>query len=153
MTRWHRRCWQTEFESIARSFKYHRPRGIVGAGFEEPNALVQLQGTSEEPNVLATCLPLMDHLHAKSQNCWPGPRFDLGSVNDRISRLIPAGFYYKTFMWRPWNSYARVIRKAAGLGQVPKTTESESYEKTIPSLRHPHRRCRAEWPSRRSSCR
>jgi len=114
---------------VARSFKYHRPRGIVGAGFEEPNALVQLQGTSEEPNVLATCLPLTDHLHAKSQNCWPGPRFDLGSVNDRISRLIPAGFYYKTFMWRPWNSYARVIRKAAGLGQVPKTTESESYEK------------------------
>ena len=80
---------------VARSFKYHRPRGIVGAGFEEPNALVQLQGTSEEPNVLATCLPLTDHLHAKSQNCWPGPRFDLGGVNDRISRLIPAGFYYK----------------------------------------------------------
>ena len=114
---------------VARSFKYHRPRGIVGAGFEEPNALVQLQGASEEPNVLATCLPLTDHLHAKSQNCWPGPRFDLGSVNDRISRLIPAGFYYKTFMWRPWDSYARVIRKAAGLGQIPKTTESEYYEK------------------------
>ena len=114
---------------VARSFKYHRPRGIVGAGFEEPNALVQLQGESEEPNVLATCLPLTDHLHAKSQNCWPGPRFDLGSVNDWMSRLIPAGFYYKTFMWRPWNSYARVIRKAAGLGQIPKTTESEFYEK------------------------
>jgi len=114
---------------VARSLKYHRPRGIVGAGFEEPNALVQLQGTTDEPNVLATCLPLTDHLHAKSQNCWPGPRFDLGSVNDRISRLIPAGFYYKTFMWRPWNSYARVIRKAAGLGQIPKTTECEFYEK------------------------
>jgi len=114
---------------VARSLKYHRPRGVVGAGFEEPNALVQLQGTSEEPNVLATCLPLTDHLHAKSQNCWPGPRFDLGGVNDRISRLIPAGFYYKTFMWRPWSSYARIIRKAAGLGQIPKTTESEHYEK------------------------
>ena len=114
---------------IARSFKYHRPRGVVGAGFEETNALVQIQGGSEEPNVLATCLPLTVDLRAKSQNCWPGPRFDLGGVNDRISRLIPAGFYYKTFMWRPWSSYAKVIRKAAGLGQIPNTSESGHYEK------------------------
>ena len=114
---------------VARSFKYHRPRGVIGTGFEEPNALVQVLGKDEEPNVQATCLPLSEGLSAKSQNCWPGPEFDLGGINDRISRLIPAGFYYKTFMWRPWNSYAQVIRKAAGLGEIPKVRENGHYEK------------------------
>ncbi len=114
---------------VARSIKYHRPRGVVTAGFEEPNGLVQLLGASEEPNVRMTCLPLTDNLEVESVNCWPGLRFDLGALNDRISRAIPAGFYYKTFMWRPWSAYARFIRRAAGLGRAPKTTTPENYEK------------------------
>ena len=114
---------------VARSFKYHRPRGVIGSSFEEPNALVQVLGQGEEPNVQATCLPLSEGLSAKSQNCWPGLRFDLGGINDWISRLIPAGFYYKTFIWRPWNTYAQIIRKTAGLGEIPKTKDDAHYEK------------------------
>ena len=85
---------------VGRSFKYHRPRGIVSAGAEEPNALVQLaRGARTEPNVRATQQELYDGLTAASQNCWPSVRFDVGAVNDALSRLFPAGFYYKTFMW------------------------------------------------------
>ena len=114
---------------VARSFKYHRPRGIMSAGVEETNALVQRLGKSEEPNVLATRLQLSDGLEVESVNCWPGLYFDLGVVSDSLSRLIPAGFYYKTFMWRPWSSYATYIRRAAGLGRIPETASVESYEK------------------------
>ena len=85
---------------VARSFKYHRPRGIYTAGVEEPNALLQIgEGARSEPNVRATVQQLYDGLVAASQNRWPSLRFDVGAVNDAASRLIPAGFYYKTFMW------------------------------------------------------
>nr|MBA3479290.1 (2Fe-2S)-binding protein [Lautropia sp.] len=99
---------------VGRSFKYHRPRGIFGAGSEDPNALVQLaRGARTEPNVRATTLELHDGLAATSQNCWPSVRFDIGAINDVISPLVPAGFYYKTFMWPPtpgwWLRYEHAI--------------------------------------------
>jgi heterotetrameric sarcosine oxidase alpha subunit len=117
----------------ARSFKYHRPRGIFGAGSEEPNALVQLgSGARTEPNVRATTQELYDGLTAASQNCWPSARFDIGAINDLASRLIPAGFYYKTFMWPPtprwWLRYEQLIRRAAGIGRAPVSPDPDQYE-------------------------
>ena len=116
---------------VGRSFKYHRPRGIVAAGADEPNAIVQLDGDDDEPNVLATTLLLRDGLSARSVNCWPGVGFDLGAVNDRLSPLIPAGFYYKTFMGLPggWNFYGRLVRRMAGLGTAPREAGRHAYEK------------------------
>ncbi|MSQ69995.1 MAG: sarcosine oxidase subunit alpha family protein [Betaproteobacteria bacterium] len=107
---------------VGRSFKFHRPRGVVALGVEEPNALVQLRAPRQEPNVLATTLPLAQGLAAASVNCWPGPGFDLGAIADRFHRLMPAGFYYKTFMGRgrAWPFFERFIRRAAGLGFVPR---------------------------------
>jgi len=85
---------------VGRSFKYHRPRGIVTAGADEPNALIQLgSGAHSEPNMRATQVELFDGLVASSQNCWPSVDLDLGSINDWLSPFFPAGFYYKTFMW------------------------------------------------------
>src|ERR671918_572889 len=79
---------------IARSFKYHRPRGILSAGAEEPNALVQLRhGARTEPNARATQIELYEGLVAASQNCWPSVRFDIGALGNALSRLLPAGFY------------------------------------------------------------
>ena len=78
---------------VGRSFKYHRPRGILTAGIEEPNAIVQLSGSADEPNVPATCLELSEGLTASSVNCWPSLRFDVGAINDRLHALFPAGFY------------------------------------------------------------
>src|SRR5262249_15983063 len=100
---------------VARSFKYHRPRGIFSAGSEEPNALVQLaRGALTEPNVRATTAELYDGLSASSQNRWPSLAIDIGAVNGALARLLPAGFYYKTFMWpstpRAWLEYERFIR-------------------------------------------
>ena len=83
---------------VGRSFKYHRPRGIVSAGAEEPNAIVQLDGDEDEPNARATTLALREGLSARSVNCRPGVGFDLAAINDRLSPLLAAGFYYKTFM-------------------------------------------------------
>jgi len=107
---------------IARSFKYHRPRGIVTAGPEEPCALVDVIGPQgREPNCLATTLPLYEGLRVRSQNCWPSLAFDLGSINDGLSRLLPAGFYYKTFMAPGWaweRLYEPLIRRAAGFGAL-----------------------------------
>ncbi|HEX4618434.1 MAG TPA: 2Fe-2S iron-sulfur cluster-binding protein, partial [Steroidobacteraceae bacterium] len=86
-----------------RSFKYHRPRGIVTCGPEEPCALVDVIGEAgREPNQLATTLTLCEGLVALSQNRWPSLRFDVLSVNDRLGRFLPAGFYYKTFMAPGW---------------------------------------------------
>jgi sarcosine oxidase, subunit alpha len=117
---------------VGRSFKYHRPRGIVAAGPEEPNALVQLgRGARTEPNVRATQIELYDGLIAHSQNCWPSLEFDLGAVSDRLSPLLPAGFYYKTFMWpRSWwrDVYERAIRATAGLGKAPTEPDPDRYE-------------------------
>ena len=87
---------------VGRSFKYHRPRGILTAGSEEPNALIQLGiGARTEPNIRATEIELYEGLEAESQNCWPSVDFDIGEANNLLSRLFPAGFYYKTFKWPP----------------------------------------------------
>jgi sarcosine oxidase subunit alpha len=103
---------------VGRSFKYHRPRGILTAGSEEPNALVELRlGARREPNTRATVAELFEGLDAKSQNRWPSLAFDVGAINSLFSPLFVAGFYYKTFMWPAafWEKlYEPVIRRAAG---------------------------------------
>jgi sarcosine oxidase subunit alpha len=117
---------------IGRSFKYHRPRGIVAAGVEEPNALVTVRDGAgrEDPNTRATAVPLRDGLAAFSQNRWPNLRFDVGVLNNALSPLWSAGFYYKTFMWprRAWRTfYEPLIRKAAGLGRAPSSADPDRY--------------------------
>jgi len=107
---------------LGRSFKYHRPRGIVTAGADEPAALVDVLGAEgREPNVLATTLRLRDGLEAVSQNRWPSLRLDAMAVNGAFARFLPAGFYYKTFMAPGWaweKVYEPLIRRAAGLGRL-----------------------------------
>lgn len=116
-----------------RSFKYHRPRGILTAGSEEPNALVELRsGAHLEPNTKATMAELFDGLDAKSQNRWPSLNFDLLSVNSLLSSVFVAGFYYKTFMWPAafWEKvYEPMIRRAAGLGRASDAADPDHYEK------------------------
>ncbi len=117
---------------VGRSFKYHRPRGILGAGTEEPNALVRIgTGHASEPNLRATRIALHDGMVATSQNCWPSLRFDIGAVNNLLHRLLPAGFYYKTFMWpaNRWQTYEHWIRRAAGLGRAPEGRDPDRYDK------------------------
>ena len=116
---------------VGRSFKYHRPRGLLTCGPEEPNALVQLLSDGDQPNLRATEIPLVEGLEAKSVNCWPSARFDIGAVNDWLSPLFPAGFYYKTFMAGPWDFYSRFIRKAAGLGLSPSERDPGRYERVF----------------------
>ena len=119
---------------VGRSFKYHRPRGIFTAGPEEPNALLQLgEDPRTDPNSRATQTELVDGLVARSQNCWPSVEFDIGAVNSSLSRMFPAGFYYKTFMWPAslWMQYEAVIRRAAGLGQSPTRRDPDRYDKTF----------------------
>ena len=117
---------------VGRSFKYHRPRGIMTAGSEEPNAIVQLNGNTQftEPNVRATEIEIYEGLEAESQNCWPNVNFDIGGINNFIAPILPAGFYYKTFMWPPnfWKLYEFFIRHSAGLGKSPKRTDKEIYD-------------------------
>ena len=116
---------------VGRSFKYHRPRGIFSAGVEEPNALVELRtGNRLEPNSLATTTELFDGLEAASQNRWPNLRFDVSQINTALSRFLPAGFYYKTFMWPTnlWMTYEHVIRKAAGMGIASREPDPDRYE-------------------------
>ena len=118
---------------VARSFKYHRPRGIFSAGSEEPNALVQLaRDARTEPNVRATIVELFDGLFATSQNRWPSLAFDVGAINDVFFRFLPAGFYYKTFMWPPspqaWLRYEHMIRAAAGMGRAATEADPDTYE-------------------------
>ncbi len=117
---------------VGRSFKYHRPRGVFGLGVEEPNALVTVgSGARREPNVRATQLELYEGLVATSQNRWPSLALDVGAVNDLLSPLLPAGFYYKTFMWPAswWMRYERLIRRAAGLGRAATEADADRYEK------------------------
>ena len=117
---------------VGRSFKYHRPRGIVSAGPEEPNALVRIgSGAHALPNLPATTVELYEGLEASSINCWPGVGFDLGAVANLCSRVLPAGFYYKTFMWPhgAWMWYEKFIRRAAGLGRTPDAPDPDRYEK------------------------
>ena len=118
---------------MGRSFKYHRPRGPIAAGSEEPNALVELRtGARREPNTRATTAELFDGLTANSQNRWPSLRFDAMAINDRLSPFFAAGFYYKTFMWPAafWEKvYEPIIRRAAGLGALSKQDDPDSYDK------------------------
>jgi NADPH-dependent 2,4-dienoyl-CoA reductase/sulfur reductase-like enzyme len=116
---------------VARSFKYHRPRGILTCGSEEPNALVQLVSDGDQPNLRATQIELTEGLKAQSVNCWPSANFDLAAINNVLSPLFPAGFYYKTFMARPWDFYSRFIRRVAGLGTLPKEKDLGHYERVF----------------------
>ena len=119
---------------VGRSFKYHRPRGILSAGSEEPNALIRLgKGAYAEPNLRATQIEIFDGLYAESQNRMPSLKFDIGAINSVLGRFFPAGFYYKTFMWPAsmWMSYEHVIRHAAGLGKAADDhNDPDRYEKT-----------------------
>lgn len=118
---------------VGRSFKYHRPRGILTAGAAEPNALVTTgTGGRAEPNTRATMIELHDGLIARSQNRWPSLGFDIGAINGLLSPFLSAGFYYKTFMWPAalWEKlYEPLIRKAAGLGKASYEPDPDSYEK------------------------
>lgn len=118
---------------MGRSFKYHRPRGPLTAGSEEPNAIVELgEGADQEPNTRATTIELFDGLVANSQNRWPSLKWDALSINDRFSSFFAAGFYYKTFMWpkKFWEKvYEPAIRKAAGLGSLSMQADPDTYDK------------------------
>jgi sarcosine oxidase subunit alpha len=120
---------------VGRSFKYHRPRGILSAGPEEPNALVELRtGARREPNTRATAIELYDGLEAASQNRWPSLAFDLSATNSWFAPFIKAGFYYKTFMWPAsfWEKlYEPLIRRAAGLGRAAHAEDPDHYEKAF----------------------
>jgi len=117
---------------VARSFKYHRPRGFLGQGSEEPNAIVQIikDKAKTEPNIRATQIEIFEGFEAKSQNCWPTVNFDMGEINSIFSPLLPAGFYYKTFMWpaKLWEMYEYFIRKSAGLGISPTERDPDLYD-------------------------
>ncbi|APG94729.1 sarcosine oxidase subunit alpha [Sinorhizobium americanum] len=119
---------------VGRSFKYHRPRGILTAGAAEPNALVTIgRGGRTEPNTRATMQELYEGLEAQSQNRWPSLEFDVGALNGLLSPFLGAGFYYKTFMWPAplWEKfYEPVIRKAAGLGKASYESDPDAYEKS-----------------------
>jgi len=121
---------------MGRSFKYHRPRGVLGAGAEEPNALVEIDrgGARRTPNLRATVVEVFDGMVARSQNRAPSLRFDLGAINDLLAPFLPAGFYYKTFMW-PQGAWARLyeplIRRAAGLGRAPELADTDRYTQTF----------------------
>ncbi|MBT9552504.1 MAG: sarcosine oxidase subunit alpha family protein [Hydrogenophaga sp.] len=117
---------------VARSWKYHRPRGILSAGVEEPNALVQLfDGARTVPNARMTEVSLVEGLNARSIHAKPSIEFDTGAVNGWFSRLIPAGFYYKTFMasQAAWHFFEKHIRAASGLGHSPSEADPDRYEK------------------------
>ncbi len=119
---------------VGRSFKYHRPRGIVSAGAEEPNALLQVgDDPRTEPNLKATQVELVAGLKAAAQNAWPSVDFDVGAVNSLAARFLPSGFYYKTFMWpaSAWKTYEHFIRRAAGLGRSPSRRDPDRYDKTF----------------------
>jgi sarcosine oxidase subunit alpha len=118
---------------MGRSFKYHRPRGVMTAGSEEPNALVTVgRGAAQVPNVRATVQEIHSGLEAYGQNCWPSLGLDVMAVNDLLSPFLSAGFYYKTFMWPRafWEKlYEPAIRRAAGLGALSRLHNDEAYEK------------------------
>ena len=120
---------------VARSFKYHRPRGIFSAGEEEPNALMGIgEGPLFEPNLKATEVTIKQNMNVISQNHWPSLKFDLLSINNILSRFFAAGFYYKTFMWprAAWKYlFEPMIRKASGLGNAPSEYDAENYESSL----------------------
>src|SRR5262249_34895023 len=118
-------------------YKYHRPRGIVSAGSEEPNALVRIDRGHGRvtPNLRATEVELFEGLRALSQNRWPNLNWDIGALSDSVAPLLAAGFYYKTFIGprllganRGWtNVWEPLIRRAAGLGRVPEQADPDRY--------------------------
>ncbi len=117
---------------VGRSFKYHRPRGILSAGPEEPNALLDVSrdAARRQPNVRATVQDVFDGMKVETQNRWPSLSFDIGGINDFLSPFFAAGFYYKTFMWpkAAWHGlYEPIIRRAAGLGVAPKEADPDHY--------------------------
>ncbi len=117
---------------VARSWKYHRPRGILAAGAEEPNGLVQLfDGARTVPNARMTEISLVEGLSASAIHASPNIEFDLRAVNSWFSRLIPAGFYYKTFMasQAAWHFFEKHIRAASGLGTAPTEADPDRYDK------------------------
>ena len=115
---------------IGRSFKYHRPRGIVAAGADEPNAIFQIgNGASALPNMRGTQVELYDGLIARSTRGWPSLRFDLSAINNLFGQVFSAGFYYKTFM-RPkrlWGFFEYLIRHSAGFGVLPTGSDTDQY--------------------------
>ncbi|PHO02798.1 sarcosine oxidase subunit alpha [Rhodobacteraceae bacterium 4F10] len=117
---------------IGRSFKYHRPRGIVASGAEEPNALFNMgEGGKFEPNQRATTTELFNGLSCASQNHWPSLEFDIGAINNHMTRFFPAGFYYKTFMFPAFawkHVFEPIVRQSAGLGKAPKDRDLDTYE-------------------------
>jgi len=113
---------------FGRSFKYHRPRGLLAAGLDEPNAIVQLErGAATIPNLKAPYVELYDALDAAPVNAWPSLKFDAMAINGLVKRFIPAAFYYKTFMWPDWLMFEGAIRRAAGLGRSPRETDPDVY--------------------------
>ena len=119
---------------VGRSFKYSRPRGIVAAGAEEPNAVLQLGATeaTQVPNVRATQQELFNGLVSASTNGWPSVETDLmGTIGKMGGSMMPPGFYYKTFMYPKslWDTYESMIRKAAGLGRSPLESDPDTYDK------------------------
>ena len=118
---------------MGRSFKYHRPRGVLTAGSEEPNALMEIGvGVDRTPNTRATTQEVYNGMVAQSQNRFPSLKVDVLAVNDLLSPFLGAGFYYKTFMWpkKFWEAvYEPIIRRAAGLGRLSGQADKSVYEK------------------------
>jgi sarcosine oxidase subunit alpha len=114
---------------VGRSFKYHRPRGLLAAGVEEPNALVRVgTGAHIDPVLRATEVELHDGLVARAVNAWPNARLDIGAMLRPLERFLPAGFYYKSLMWPDWRWYEGLIRRAAGLGRISGEPDPSRYE-------------------------
>jgi sarcosine oxidase subunit alpha len=114
---------------VGRSFKLHRPRGIFSCGVEEPTGLVDIgQGGARTPNTRATDIAASAGLQAFTGNAWPSLGFDLAAVTSRFAALLPAGFYYKTFMWPHWHLFEPVIRRMAGLGVAADAPDPDRYD-------------------------
>ncbi len=115
---------------VGRSFKLHRPRGVMTAGCEEPNALLQVEsGLVTEPNVRATTTPLYPGFVANGQNAWPNVKFDLFGLMNVFQKMLPASFYYKSLMWPSWHVYEGLVRRLAGLGKAPREAGPYRYHK------------------------
>ena len=113
---------------MGRSMKLHRPRGVLSAGAEEPNALFSVDwGSGKIPSIRATVMPALDGVVAQSQNCFPSVNFDLGRVLDFTRSLWPAGFYYKMFKWPDWHAFEWAVRRAGGIGRLPGGTDGTRY--------------------------
>ncbi len=113
---------------MGRSMKLHRPRGVLSAGVEEPNAPFGVDwGSGQIPSIRATVMPALDGLVAQSQNCFPSVNFDLGCVLDFTRGLWPAGFYHKMFKWPDWRAFEWAVRRAGGIGRLPGGTDGTRY--------------------------